>query len=232
MHYIELYDLQEESLWPVMDKLKACREYRRDAKDEMLRIEWFQKSIGNSNNVAKAKEAIKQIEKLKIRKYHPRKLVELFRGTPQLTSRANRLWEESDHEDVFEEAKSEMMEEVCMEPWERKETIFDGRQNDWGQFAKMQAEFYANAPQYICNLELDIQEIDAQIDEILYCIEDANYNVAQGYKVFKELKDLRNERKQREKELEAVRILTEGFDCAAMEEACLYNLKEIEKMDV
>ena len=56
-----------------------------------------------------------------------------------------------------------------------------------------------HAEQYITNIQLDIDEIDDEIEEILLQTEDANYNVAQGYKVFKRLKELRIERKEKEK---------------------------------
>lgn len=43
----------------------------------------------------------------------------------------------------------------------------------------------------INNLQMDIMEIDDEIENILLETEDANCNVAQGYKVFKRLKELR-----------------------------------------
>ena len=49
------------------------------------------------------------------------------------------------------------------------------------------------------DLQIEIEAIDSAIEEILLQIEDANYNVAQGYKAFKELKHLRNERKEKQK---------------------------------
>ena len=47
------------------------------------------------------------------------------------------------------------------------------------------------------NLRVDIAEIDDEIESILIETEDANCNVAQGYKVFKRLKELRLERKSK-----------------------------------
>lgn len=80
---------------------------------------------------------------------------------------------------------------------ERNYTPFDGRENNWVSFARQQAEFYRNAGQYITNLQIDIKEIDADIENILMETEDANCNVSQGYKIFKRLKELRLERKQK-----------------------------------
>lgn len=95
------------------------------------------------------------------------------------------------------------------------ETIYDHQENDWLGFAKQQME---------------IDTIDQSIEEVMEQIEDANYNVAQGYKVFRELKDLRNERKAKEQELAILKTMTECIDLKAMADACAYNVTEIEKM--
>lgn len=55
-----------------------CRENRRDIKDEIQRIEYFQSYFGTNSNVAKAKQALKSIKGLETRKYKPRKYEELF----------------------------------------------------------------------------------------------------------------------------------------------------------
>lgn len=91
MHYIELYQVDEgESIWMVR-LLKECREQRRDVKDEMLRVEYFQRAIGTNGNLIRAKEGISLIKKLESRFYHPRRLKELFKGSHQKTVRANKL---------------------------------------------------------------------------------------------------------------------------------------------
>ena len=96
-----------------------------------------------------------------------------------------------------------------------------------------QAEFYRNAEQYITNIQLDIDEIDDEIEAILLQTEDANYNVAQGYKVFKRLKELRIERKEKEKELDCLYALTDTIDCPSLASVCEESLAEIEDiMDV
>lgn len=122
--------------------------------------------------------------------------------------------------------KNEGGEETMTE--ERSYTPFDGKQNDWISFAKQQAEFYKNAEQYITNIQLDIDEIDDEIEEILLQTEDANYNVAQGYKVFKRLKELRIERKEKEKELDCLYALTDTIDCSSLADVCEESLAEIE----
>jgi predicted RNase H-like nuclease (RuvC/YqgF family) len=110
------------------------------------------------------------------------------------------------------------------------ETVFDNRENDWLGFAKQQMEFYQNAGQYMVNLQIEIQTFDEKIEDLMEKIENANYNVTQGYKVFKELKDLRNGRKAKTQELNVLRIMTECFDVNSMADALSYNLDEIEKI--
>ena len=111
---------------------------------------------------------------------------------------------------------------------ERSYTLFDGKENDWLSFARQQAEFYRNAGQYITNLQIDIKEIDAEIEDTLLQTEDANCNVAQGYKVFKRLKELRLEKKEKVKELNCLYALTDYIDCESLADTCEDNLAEIE----
>ena len=109
---------------------------------------------------------------------------------------------------------------------ERRYTLFDGKNNDWLSFARQQVEFYRNAGDYINNLQLDIKEIDENIENILQETEDANCNVAQGYKVFKRLKELRLERKAKAKALDCLYALTDYIDCDALADTCEANLTE------
>ena len=112
----------------------------------------------------------------------------------------------------------------------RRETAFDGKENDWMAFAMQQAEFYRNANQYIINLKLDIEEIEDEIADLMEEIDSSNCNVAQGYKLFKRLKELRIQRKEKEKELECLYILTERFDVDYMAAECEGNAYELEKL--
>lgn len=107
------------------------------------------------------------------------------------------------------------------------ETPYDGKENDWLAFAKQQAEFYKNAGQYITNLQLDIRELDDEIEAILLKAEDAHCNAAQGYKVFKRLRELRIEKKAKTKELNCLYALTDYMDCDALADTCEDNLAEI-----
>lgn len=97
-------------------------------------------------------------------------------------------------------------------------------------YSMQQAKLYANAEQYIYNRQADLNEIDIQIEQILNEIEDSNYNAVQGHKVVKQLKELRNFRKEKQKELGCLYILTERFDCGVMAnimKACVSEMESV-----
>lgn len=231
LHYIELCDASVDEAAGLVDLLKECREHRRDVKDEIIRLDAFQRTVGTSANLVKAKEALKCITGLETRKYTPRKLSELFEGreikmptTGEKPREPKAFVREMLVEFYEERRESEEMEHI------RRETPFDGKGNDWMAFAMQQAEFYRNANQYIVNLKLDIEEIEEEIADLMDEIDSSNCNVAQGYKLFKRLKELRIQRKEKEKELECLYILTERFDVNYMAEECEGNAYELEKL--
>ncbi len=235
LHYIELCETDDEEAVDLVELLRICRENRRDIKDELMRIEYFQSHLGTSANVAKAKQALKSMRGLETRKYKPRKYDELFENCTMKERRRERA-DLDEAGAVFENrkmqyrtirtVKNEGGEDIMTE--ERNYTPYDGKENDWLSFARQQAEFYRNAGQYITNLQITINEIDQEIENILQGTEDANCNVAQGYKVFKKLKDLRLERKAKSQELDCLYALTDYIDCEALAETCEGNLAEIE----
>lgn len=235
LHYIELCETNDNEATDLVELLRVCRENRRDIKDELQRIEYFQTGFGTNANVIRAKQALKSIKGLETRKYKSRKYEELFencvlkgrrlqrddiRTTTPVGSNAKQRYSV---EPTFDEKDGE---ETMAE--ERNYTPFDGKENDWISFASQQAEFYRNAGQYITNLQIDIKEIDTEIENILLETEDANCNVAQGYKVFKRLKELRLEKKAKTKELNCLYALTDYIDCEALADTCEDNLAEIE----
>ena len=134
-----------------------------------------------------------------------------------------------------QEKESEAMEEKNQEEKmvceSRKKTVYDSRETDWLDFAGKQAEFFEQAEQYAYNLGCDLDEIEEAIEDVLVCIEDANCNAAQGYEVFKKLKDLRNLKKKKERELYAVRVLMEPFNCADMLGAYRYCINALTQND-
>ncbi len=96
---------------------------------------------------------------------------------------------------------------------ERITTTFDRENIDIKRFARQQMEFYRDVKQHIYNLKIDIAEIGADIESILYRIESENYKTVDSYKVFKELKLLRNMKKSKERELECCVQMTRKIDC-------------------
>jgi hypothetical protein len=210
-------------------------------------VDSFQRNLGTSANVAKAKEALKAIKGLETRKYVPRKFTELFEGNEMKISSSNirefgsrkiepKPVKEAEHyakEKCYTEEKGYGEEEHCAEEehmeFIRRDTAFDDKENDWMAFAMQQAEFYKNANQYIVNIRLDIEEIDDAIDDLMEEIEISNCNVTQGYKLFKRLKELRLSRKKKEKELECLYILTEHVDVNAMADECESNVNALEE---
>jgi len=235
LHYIELCETDDNEAADLVELLRVCRENRRDIKDELQRIEYFQNNLGTNANAAKAKQALKCIKGLETRKYKPRKYEELFENC---VLKDRRLQREDIYETVYNSQNTKQRysieptfndkggEETMVQ--ERNYTPFDGKENDWVSFAKQQAEFYRNAGQYITNLQIDIKEIEAEIEDILLETEDANCNVAQGYKVFKRLKELRLEKKAKTKELNCLYALTDYIDCESLADTCEDNLAEIE----
>lgn len=231
LHYIELCDTSDEEAAKLVDLLKECREHRRDVKDEIIRLDAFQRTVGTSANVAKAKEAIKSIKGLETKRYTPRKLSELFEnGVVKMPTTGEKPHKEMDlgkgmlFENGIERKETEDMNLV------RRDTAFDGKDNDWMAFAMQQAEFYRNANQYIINIKVDIEEIEQEISDLMDEIDSSNCNVTQGYKLFKRLKELRIRRKEKEKELQCLYILTERFDMSAMANECESNAYELEKL--
>lgn len=237
LHYIELCETDDNEATDLIELLRVCRENRRDIKDELQRIEYFQNSFGTNTNVTKAKQALKSIKGLEKRKYKPRKYEELFENC---ILKDRRLQRDDIHGTVH--ISSDTKQRYSIEPTfdekdgevtmveERSYTPLDEKENDWVSFARQQAEFYRNAGQYIINLQIDIKELDAEIENILLEIEDANCNVAQGYKVFKRLKELRLEKKAKIKELNCLYALTDYIDCESLADTCEDNLAEIEEI--
>ena len=237
LHYIELCETDDNEAVDLIELLRVCRENRRDIKDELQRIEYFQNSFGTNTNVTKAKQALKSIKGMEKRKYKPRKYEELFENC---ILKNRRLQRDDIHGTVH--ISSDTKQRYSVEPTfdekdgevtmveERSYTPLDEKENDWVSFARQQAEFYRNAGQYIINLQIDIKELDAEIKNILLEIEDANCNVAQGYKVFKRLKELRLEKKAKIKELNCLYALTDYIDCESLADTCEDNLAEIEEI--
>ncbi len=217
LHYIEFCDVDRSDSEDLVELLRVCRENRREYKDEIFKADVFQKSVGNSTSIAKINNAIKSIKGLENRKYKPREYDELFEGSG-FRKKANAgdcVIEPEKRLSAITKQPEQTKEDIGME-YTRKETPFDGKENDWLKFAKKQAEFYENADQYIINKEIEMDALDDAIADLMEEIEQANCNVTQGYKMYKKLKELRLERKEKETELNALYILTDSFDMSVM----------------
>lgn len=232
LHYVELYETEGKSR-ELVQLLHECRKERRMIKDAMFCADTFQKTLGTKDNLVKARDTLKQICRLDNRKYTPRKLGELFEGA----RKAQTYWEEAMPEQETQESERKMEQEIFVEDKEdksmeyvKRETVFDGQENDWRAFARQQVAFYGNINQYITNRYIRMEELDALIESLLEETEDANYNVTQGYRVFKMLKEFRRERKAIKTELQYLEPMAKCFDCPAMEEAYRYSLDVMDEV--
>ena len=211
LHYIELYEADDEKALKLVEMLRTYREERRDIKDELLRLDLFQRSLGNSGNAARAKEAARQMEKLQKRRYTPRRLSELFQNS-----------------DLRKRRDKEAREEDTVE---KQETIYDGKKNDWLKFMESQVLFYQEIKQYEKNLQADIQEMDARMEKMLETMERISANAAQGYQIFKLLQDMRLQRRKKLEELEQVRCVTSGLDCNTLLAVFERNLNRMTELE-
>lgn len=98
----------------------------------------------------------------------------------------------------------------------RRDTIYDGVKTNWLEMARQQMSFFGNIGQYIINLKLDIAEIDNAIDEIMNTIENDIRNAAEGYKVYRSLREHRIRRRAISDELKQLEAFLTGFDCTEM----------------
>lgn len=230
LHWVELYDLTEKEEIHSIELLKDARQRRRDIKDEMTCLDYFQTSFGTEKNVAEAKSIIKQIKKLDYRVYRPRQLPELFDGMKGRETDRKTYALKVKQKEKTDKSVSFLTEQKggSVMEYTRKETTYDTKINDWLAFAREQLNFYQDIPQYMINLQMELETIDGAIEEAVLQIEDANYNVAQGYKAFKELKDLRNERKEKYKELKCLKAITEGMNCIEMREIYQNSVSAVE----
>lgn len=227
LHYIELCETNDKEAIDLVELLRVCREKRRDIKDELQQIEYFQNNFGTKANAAMAKQALKSIKGMETRKYMPRKYSELFENCI-LKDRHLQKADLVEVENRQQKCEEERREATTME--EKRYTPYDGKENDWLSFARRQAEFYRNAEQYVTNLKIDIKELEEEIEKVLLEMEAANCNVTQGYKVFRKLKELRLEKKQKSQELQCLYTLTDYMDCEALADASEEKLTQIEEI--
>lgn len=206
LHFIELFQRDEEKSLELVDRIQDCRKRRRKVKDAMVRAESFGRIFTAGGMETILKDIKKQFDKMEVREYAPRRLPGLFAGGKKLA--------ELPEEGEWEEYEDDGWEEEMV--YERKGTIFDGKKNDWEAFVTQQTEIFGSMEQHAANLQLDMEELDKQIEEQLVFCEKTECNAAQGYKMFKMLKELRLARKEKEEEFKKVEAIIECFDCDGM----------------
>lgn len=222
LHFIELYQMDDDKSLELVARIRDCRQKRREIKDELYREETFSKlfSSGGMNNLLK--DVSRQIENMEVREYAPRQIPQLFVGAEKLSDL---------QEDEMVLADTCEQEELIEMEYERRDTIFDGKENDWVSMVNQQKDFFENAQQYIANLQMDVEDLDAQIEDAVWQCENSNCNVTQGYKLFKQIKDLRLTRTAKIEELNKVGLIAGCFDCNAMADTYRYCVDSITGID-
>ena len=239
-HLIELYDLDEYEGLKVFAMIKDARKRRRFIKNEMARIDAFREELGSSAMEVKLKKCMSTMERLENQKYHPRELDKIFKEikgkkdtlyyrTYKKTEIVAPIQFELSERDIDDEIVSKeigMGQDEEIRDMTYKATVFDGGTYDWQDFLEKQLLFYENVEQYMINLELDIEQIDSDIEDVMYALEDSNLNVTQGYGVYKQLRELRINRRNKEIELDKLRIMISRFDVKSMADGYADTLQE------
>lgn len=97
------------------------------------------------------------------------------------------------------------------------ETIYDNQQNDWMHMIDQHMQFYSNIEQYMFNLKIEQEKLEREIEELLIFMEENNCNAAQGFKLYKFLRERRIRRKEIIKELQLLEVWTEMIECQQMQ---------------
>ena len=129
----------------------------------------------------------------------------------------------------YEQTMKNVEEEMMSMDFVRRETAFDNKKYDWLQVAREQMLFFADIRQYMVNLELVKRNLDAEIEDILDYIETTNYNAAQGYRIYRMLRERRVQRKNVVTEIRQLQALTELFDCEQMKSVYQRSIAKMEQ---
>ena len=132
----------------------------------------------------------------------------------------------------YEQAILDVREEVKRMDLVRRDTAFDNSHSDWLQVAREQMIFFADIKQYMVNLELVKQNLDNEIEDILDYIESTNYNVAQGYKIYRMLRERRKQRKEVMQELSQLQALTAAFECEQMRKVYQNAIAKMQEVEI
>ena len=248
-HLVELYILDEKESLKTLAMIKDARKHRRYIKNEISRIDAFREELGNSAQETRLRKCLKAMEGLEKQKYHPRELDEIFKDVKYkkdenyyrsykkgnlersevFTLDSSRCENTEEWIEEIEDVQIEILEadqDEEVHDMTYRETILDVREYDWRDFLENQLIFYKYVEQYMINLELDINQINLDIEDVMYRLEDSNLNVTQGYNVYKQLRELRVLRKKKETELDKLKIMISRFDVKSMADGYAETLEE------
>lgn len=97
------------------------------------------------------------------------------------------------------------------------------------QYMGQQLRFWQDIEVKASLVKTEISRLDDEINSVLNYIEETNYNAAQGYKVYKVLRDKQNERKTLVKEVACLESIIIHFDTEKMVQAFQDSIKEADK---
>lgn len=234
LHYLEMYELDDTKRIELAKKLEELRMERRTIKDQLFIVDVYLRDIVSDEKIKNVKSVLNSVHQLDTRKYKPRFLDELFKSGRKKSFKAVTTWgktemtKEQNGEDgiirqtevykSIEKDGGEFMDR------ERIATVFDRTDINLKSYITEQVQFYRDINQHITNLELDIREIDESIEDLLKEAEESNYNAVQGYKVFRELKELRITKAKKVTELNDYMELHKVINCYkladALEDSC------------
>lgn len=96
-------------------------------------------------------------------------------------------------------------------------------------FMQNQMMFYNSLKVRISTMRSDIEKLEAEVESILNFIEDTSFNVAQGYKMYKVLREKRTQRKEILKEVICLEALEEQIDVPQIVSSLQSSLDNVDK---
>lgn len=158
-------------------------------------------------------EQIKTIDKSRLENYRGNIGTQLMREIEKAMRVSLGTMESAPYEQMIVAAANKEVDKMELV---KKDTYFDNQHYNWLQVAKEQMTFFADIKQYMINLQIQLDNTEEEIEDILDYIETTNYNVAQGYKIYRMLRERRQYRKELLQEINQLKALTEAFECEQM----------------
>lgn len=119
----------------------------------------------------------------------------------------------------------DVKEEDCFE------TMFDMTDMDWINYIQTLIIFCSDLKQYRVNLNYLLSQVDKEICDIMHYIEFNNLDAANGYKMYKMLKDCRLRRRKIKDDLEKINMIIPALADKELKEklkTCLSQMKGLE----